>query len=65
MYICICHGVTDRDIQKAAKNGVSCLRQLGDTLKVGTCCGACADQAQEYLNKNLGDSLGLENALPP
>ncbi|HAP51551.1 MAG TPA: (2Fe-2S)-binding protein, partial [Marinobacter adhaerens] len=34
MYVCLCHGVTDREIREAADNGVSSMRQLGKELGV-------------------------------
>ena len=50
MYVCICNSVTDRDIRKAAKNGVNTLEALSQQLKVATCCGRCADCAQDLLD---------------
>ncbi|AFP29406.1 bacterioferritin-associated ferredoxin [Marinobacter sp. BSs20148] len=49
MYVCLCHGVTDRDIRAAADNGVTSMRQLGEELGVGTQCGRCAPTAREIL----------------
>ena len=28
MYVCICHGVTEKDIQKAAKSGAADLQDI-------------------------------------
>jgi len=49
MYVCLCHGVTDRDIRAAADNGVTSMRQLGKELGVGSQCGRCARAAREIL----------------
>jgi len=49
MYVCLCHGVTDRDIRAAADSGVTSMRQLGKELGVGTQCGRCAITAREIL----------------
>jgi len=46
MYVCLCHGVTDREIREAADNGISSMRQLGKELGVGTQCGRCARPAR-------------------
>ncbi|PCM43197.1 bacterioferritin-associated ferredoxin [Marinobacter sp. ANT_B65] len=64
MYVCLCHGVTDRDIREAADNGVSSMRQLGKELGVGTQCGRCACTARAILRENRSpDYLSLANML--
>ena len=49
MYVCLCHGVTDRAIRQAAQAGACSLTELAQTLRVATCCGKCADLAQALL----------------
>lgn len=56
MYVCICNSVTDRDIRKAAKNGANTLDALSQQLKVATCCGRCADCAQDLLDSIENES---------
>jgi len=51
MYVCICNSVTDRQIRKAAARGVRTVEQLGEELKVATCCGRCRDCAREILDE--------------
>ncbi|WP_372987636.1 bacterioferritin-associated ferredoxin [Marinobacter sp.] len=64
MYVCLCHGVTDREIREAAENGVSSMRQLGKELGVGTQCGRCASTAREILRESRSpDYLALANIL--
>lgn len=53
MYVCICNGVTDRDIRKAADQGARTLDALGEQLKVATCCGRCADCARQVLHEAI------------
>ena len=50
MYVCICNGVTDRDIRRAAENGANSLEALSKQLQVATCCGRCADCARDLLD---------------
>ena len=50
MYICICNAVTDKDINKAIKNGACSMNDLSKQLKVGTCCGRCKNCAKKILN---------------
>ena len=49
MYVCVCHGVTDRAIRQVAQAGACSLAELAQTLRVATCCGKCADLAQTLL----------------
>ncbi|MEM7193681.1 MAG: (2Fe-2S)-binding protein [Pseudomonadota bacterium] len=49
MYVCICSGVTDRQIVQAARQGVSTLDGLRTTLGVAAQCGTCAQTACEIL----------------
>ncbi len=53
MYICICHGVTDTQIEAAIENGSTSMKQLSDELKVGSQCGKCCQCAKRVLNKKL------------
>ena len=51
MYVCICNSVTDRDIRKATDNGVRTMKELSDQLRVATCCGRCAECANNILQQ--------------
>lgn len=53
MYVCICNGVTDTTIRKAAAEGVATLSEL--TMRTGCAgsCGACADFAEQVLREAL------------
>jgi bacterioferritin-associated ferredoxin len=62
MVICVCHRVTDSDILEAAKQGVETLDDLGQQLKVATCCGRCADCAQSLLEGGNVNSTELRVA---
>jgi bacterioferritin-associated ferredoxin len=39
--ICLCHAVTDRDVDEAIDGGARTIEELGDACKVGTECGSC------------------------
>ena len=53
MYVCICTGVTERQIREAAQRGVSDLTSLRMATGCSTQCGSCADQAQAILDEQL------------
>jgi bacterioferritin-associated ferredoxin len=52
MYVCICNAITDKQIRRAAKNGVDNLFELREHLGVASNCGSCADQAQSILQES-------------
>jgi bacterioferritin-associated ferredoxin len=49
MYVCICNGITDKQIRKAAKAGTTDLRTLQAKLGVASGCGSCVEAASEIL----------------
>ena len=53
MYVCICTGVTERQIREAAQRGVSDLTALRMATGCSTQCGSCAEQAQAILDEHF------------
>jgi bacterioferritin-associated ferredoxin len=53
MYVCICNSITDKQIRRAAKNGVSSLYELRGALGVAAGCGSCARTAEDILNEEF------------
>jgi len=49
MFICVCNAITERDVLAAVAEGAQSLSDLQGQLGLASCCGACADLAQEYL----------------
>jgi bacterioferritin-associated ferredoxin len=49
MYVCVCQGVTERQIHEAARNGASRLKDLRQQLGITLDCGRCASCAHECL----------------
>lgn len=54
MYVCICTGITDRQIKQAIKEGAHSLTALGQELGIALQCGECACLTQEILSETLG-----------
>jgi bacterioferritin-associated ferredoxin len=48
-----CNAITDKQIRRAARNGVNSLYELRGTLGVSAGCGSCARTAQEILNEEI------------
>lgn len=53
MYVCICHAVTEDDIERCVHAGVRTFRELKLCLGIGGTCGKCACHARETLNQAL------------
>ena len=53
MYVCICHGVTDTQIETAIDNGAVTMQMITKELKVGSQCGQCCSCAKKVLNSKL------------
>ncbi|MDX5298082.1 MAG: bacterioferritin-associated ferredoxin [Gammaproteobacteria bacterium] len=64
MYVCVCYGVTDRDIRAAVDNGCTSMRQLSRELNVGRQCGRCASMTRELLVDTLDEQRAMMLAYP-
>lgn len=53
MYVCMCHGITDRQIREAVCDGVASMHELRAELGVASSCGRCAQYAKEVLDETL------------
>lgn len=51
MYVCICNGVTDRDIRQAAEAGCRSMAELTMRTGAGSTCGSCVDMATALLDE--------------
>ena len=47
MIVCVCHRVSDRDIEREARHGCGSFEELQDELRVATACGRCHDCAKD------------------
>jgi bacterioferritin-associated ferredoxin len=60
MYVCICNGVTDRDIRQAAEAGCRSLAELTMRTGCGATCGTCLETAAQLLE----DTRAARAAIP-
>jgi bacterioferritin-associated ferredoxin len=51
MYVCICNGVSDRQIREAVAAGARSFEALQEELEVSTCCGCCEDEVRAILEE--------------
>jgi bacterioferritin-associated ferredoxin len=50
MYVCVCFGITDKAIKRAAAEGVRDVAELSMRTGLGSNCGSCREMATEILN---------------
>jgi len=65
MYICICNGVTQRDIRRCVEQGMGTMSDLQRELGVGAGCGQCACAAKEALQEARREQCEFGEALQP
>ena len=47
MYVCLCHAVTDHEIQEAIRDGHTTAQGIMSATRAGTGCGSCVDEIVE------------------
>lgn len=57
MYVCVCHGVSDRRLRETVQQGASSFEDLQAATGVGTCCGACEPMARALVEETLVEHL--------
>lgn len=53
MYVCLCNGVTDKQIKASIKEGATTMRALYKEHNIGSQCGKCCQCAKSILNNEL------------
>ena len=52
MIVCVCEGVSDREIREAIDNGSKTLQEIGRSCRAGTDCATCCMTIRQMLNDN-------------
>jgi bacterioferritin-associated ferredoxin len=63
MIVCLCHRVSDRDIQRAVASGVRCFEVLQDETRVASSCGCCHDCARDVFDAAVA-APGAHRCIP-
>lgn len=50
MIVCLCHRISDRDIQRAVREGVADFEMLQDDTCIARNCGCCEDCARQVFD---------------
>lgn len=56
MYVCLCQGITEREIRNEVRAGACCMRDLQKRLGVAQCCGRCGPCARDVLADSLREA---------
>ncbi len=56
MYVCLCQGVTDREIHRAVDEGACTVAEVARCTGAGTCCGKCRPAIAVEIEKRLASS---------
>ncbi|MFT3897815.1 MAG: (2Fe-2S)-binding protein [Thermomonas sp.] len=59
MYVCVCNGITDRQVREVAAAGCRSVSELTMRTGAGAGCGSCLDLAAQIL-----DEAQSANVLP-
>ena len=54
MFVCVCAGITDRQIAEAVYAGASSVDDLSAALGVGIQCGSCVETAMAIIDEHAG-----------
>lgn len=51
MIVCLCEGVSDREVRSVIRDGALDLEAIGARCGAGTCCGGCVDLLEDLLEE--------------
>lgn len=60
MYVCICKGITQREIQSAVEAGAS-LRDIRQSMGVASECGSCGQCAKRLVKQTQADMRMMDS----
>jgi len=56
MYVCICKGITEKQIKSSVSEGASSVRDLYQNLALGSQCGKCVSFARQLISEETSKS---------
>jgi bacterioferritin-associated ferredoxin len=60
MYVCLCVGVTDRDIENAVSDGARSWREVRETTGCAGQCGKCACTGKSIMREAISQELTMD-----
>lgn len=62
MIVCLCHRISERDIERVARKGCESFEALQAQTCVATRCGTCHEVAQDTFERARGLALNTDEA---
>lgn len=56
MYVCLCQGITDKDIRDAVNEGCCSYKEVRQSLDIATRCGKCGCLAKQIVKETIAES---------
>lgn len=56
MYVCLCKGITDKELRTVVQQGATSFRKVAQETGCATQCGSCACMAKEIIDSTLAES---------
>ncbi|WP_375752343.1 (2Fe-2S)-binding protein [Vibrio sp. HN007] len=54
MYVCLCHGISEKKLKKVViENNFTDMREIRRCTALGSQCGKCVKHAKEILNESV------------
>lgn len=65
MYVCLCKGVTEKEIRREVESGADTFDDVQLRLDVALCCGQCRESAEEIIREALtgGSETSVDNVI--
>ena len=63
MYVCLCVGVTDRDIENAVSDGARSWREVREATGCAGQCGKCACLAKQVVRETIAEVQSSQASL--
>lgn len=63
MYVCLCKGVTESQVNDAISQGCCNKSMIRDRLGVGSVCGSCIPETQVLLDKSRYAQLEIDESI--
>ena len=58
MYVCLCHGFTDRDVRRVVSAGGSTVGEIYQALGYTPRCGKCVPEVRDMVKGDAGNDAG-------
>tara|TARA_R110002072_G_scaffold248112_3_gene407225 strand:- start:2070 stop:2282 length:213 start_codon:yes stop_codon:yes gene_type:complete len=55
MLVCVCNGVSDKQIDAALASGSSSFKEIKSDLDIGNCCGQCVPFAKDMVSDKISE----------